>query len=81
MNEMLERVARAIAQARGSWYADEGQWRHCEGEARAAIEAMRYEDGTDETKVIGLANKLRVDAGAFIECIEAWIDAALKEPE
>lgn len=40
ISPMIERVSRAIAKARGSWYADEGQWIHCEGEARAAIEAI-----------------------------------------
>lgn len=41
MSEMIERVAKAIAKARGGWHADEGQWRSCEDEARAAIQALR----------------------------------------
>lgn len=48
MSEMVERVAKAIAKARGGWHADEGQWRSCEDEARAAIEAMREPSMTME---------------------------------
>lgn len=48
---MIERVAKAIAKARGGWHADEGQWRSCEDEARAAIQAMA--DPTEAMKAVG----------------------------
>jgi hypothetical protein len=88
MSEMIERVARAICYAnclaahpgdidRALTQADSG-WDLWVKEARAAIEAMRYEDGIDEDLAIEIGGRnLGVDAVGAIEIHEAWIDAAL----
>ena len=41
MSEMVERVARALAKLDDDLGYDEGKWRYCVSEARAAIEAMK----------------------------------------
>lgn len=79
---MIERVAKAIAKARGGWHADEGQWRSCEDEARAAIEAMR-----DPTEAMTLAMLQAwetppgedADSSDMTPNWKAAIDAALAE--
>lgn len=39
--DMVERVARALAKLSDDLGYDEGKWRYCEQDARAAIGAMR----------------------------------------
>lgn len=80
MNEMIERVARAICKADGQdpdhegELTDEGtfQWQSYVTDARAAIEAMR-----EPTKAMIAACYPDEDAGLIWRDM---IDAALKEP-
>jgi hypothetical protein len=71
MTEMFRRLALALTPYINHGIADAGE------AVRAALEAMRYEDGTDEDIAISIGDRLHVDPVTAIECHDAWIDAAL----
>lgn len=74
MSEMVKRVVKALTTV----VSQEGlRW---DDMARAAMAAMRYEDGTDEALAIAVSDKVR--GGDAVHVIEHWdgmIDAALAE--
>jgi len=70
MSEMVERVARALAKLDDDLGYDEGKWRYCVSEARAAIEAMHH-PSDDFLTFIAHAHDLRPQDWSEI------IDAAL----
>lgn len=78
MSEMIERVARAIAERGGcgSLCTFDVSKCCCRLDARAAINAMRYSDA-DEVIAIKSGQAIGVDAVLAIEAHDAWIDAAL----
>lgn len=66
----LERVAIAIS---GAPFASKASLR----KARAALNAMKYEDGTDESALIQASSVVRCDPVAISEAWDAMIDAHL----
>lgn len=81
MSEMLDRMAKAI------YGRDEATWKrnaHTMGvaqakeQARRALAAARYEDGTDETSAIAAGLATRHDPVTVIECWDCMIDAVIK---
>lgn len=96
MMAVIERVARAMVAELSrqdgvegaTWVLENGRLAFLDQEnpdmfavARAAIEAMRYEDGTDESRAIAVGMATKLDPVCAIECLERWIDAALKGEE
>lgn len=78
----IERAARAIyAEYENRPVYAQGQMNGILAQelARAALLAIKYEDGTDESTLIDVSNKYRVEAVSLIEAYDAMIDAALSE--
>ena len=48
--------------------------------ARAAVEAMRYEDGWDEDIAIAAGRRIQCAPVMAIECLDEWIDVILQYP-
>lgn len=47
--------------------------------ARAALEAMKYEDGADEDRLVAASNQYRVEAVSLSQAWDHMIQAALDE--
>lgn len=47
-------------------------------DARAAIDALKYEDGTDEDAAIQAANSEKIDVVSFICAHDRFLDGVLK---
>jgi hypothetical protein len=74
--DMLERAARAFSTR---VYGNDREWKECVDDARAVLQAIKYEDGTDESVLIDVSNKYRIEAVSLSEAWDAMIDAALTE--
>lgn len=80
--DMRERIARNLFRAAddyADWDANPESQRYWFVMADVALEAMRYEDGTDEHLAIITSTALRHDAVTVIECWDGMIDAIQKE--
>ena len=92
MSPMVERVARALCVARlrdpdqeltiltgPKGGTSQARWLFHVSEARDAMTAMKYVDGTDEPNLITVSNEERVEAVSLIMAWDALIDAALAD--
>jgi hypothetical protein len=91
----LERVAMAVTvhdnagrAALGIYRPDLDDWENLSQtvrnmrveSARAAVRAMKYEDGADEVALLKASNQEKVEAVSLIMAFDAYLDAVLGDP-
>lgn len=85
---MIDRLAAAARGATEAYAAGDGLWMLEGGVrsdeffrdiARAVLTAAKYEDGTDESRLIAVSNQFRVEAVSLSEAWDGLIDTILAE--